>query len=428
MVETEKPPTSNRAARLALVGVIALALVVRLAPVQVINNWQAERLAGSEDYLAIADSFVRGGGLVLPPTGLGDFKEPTLAWSTPGYPLILAGGQSRHLFESGEDSLVRTALLVQAVLGALATLAVAWMTWRLAGMWAAVIAAALFAFDPYQAYFVAMVAPMTLLVLGLALVTGAGLRFLGTLESGGRCAWLWAVAAGLALAAATYLEAWAAGLAVVAALAALLSGRRKRLLAGWAIGVAAMVIALAPWIIRNEEKLGAPVLSTSTGRTLFAGTVAADETPPPEVSKQAQALDEAGRDMFYGWQAVGRIADAPLKWLALAGGRAGRLWNGSPLVADDRGPLSPMAGYTGFLPAVALAAAGLWALRCRRAMALWLLAVPIFITLACGVLAEPTYARLAMMPSLTVLAGVGLMAMLGRTPIERREQGTGNRQ
>jgi len=224
---------------------------------------------------------------------------------------------------------------------------------------------------------------------------------------------VWAALAGIGLAAAAYLEAWTAGLAVLAGLAAVFSTYRKQYMAGWAIGAAVMLVALAPWIIRNQVRLGAPALATAAGYDLLVGTLGAGPDPAAEIAGEAQALDEVGCDVFYVRLAARRIADAPLGWLGLAAGRAGRLWSGSPLAGDDRGPVSPLAGYTGLLPAVALALVGLWRLRRERAVAAWLLVVPAYATLACAIAAVPIQARLAMMPSLAILAGVGVMAILG---------------
>jgi hypothetical protein len=94
--------------------------------------------------------------------------------------------------------------------------------------------------------------------------------------------------------------------------------------------------------------------------------------------------------------------------------RIGRLWSPGPLLAGDEGPVHPLAGYTSLLPAAALAGAGVWVLRRRRALLVWLLAAPAYLTVVHAVVAAPAYDRLEVMPPLAVLGGVGLAALVGR--------------
>ena len=363
MSQEAKLAAPHRSVRLLLVALVLVGLVARLALAFIMDDDRATRLPESAAYLAIGRSVAAGHGFVLPDDAAGG---PKVAHRMPGYPLILAAAQVR-----GETS-IRTVLIFQAIAAVATLMLVAWAASRLAGQWAAVVAAAMLTFDPFQVYFSAQVVPVTVLGLALAAVMLSGVKCLEAVEAGRRSAWLWAALGGLALAAAAYVEAWTVGLIVPAAVAALLSKRRKRLLAGWAVATAVLVLALAPWLVRNASSVGAPLRTTDLG-----------------------------------------AAERPAAWLATGVARAGRLWSPGRMLAGDDGPLRPVAGYTSLLPTAALAVAGLVALR-RRAAGLWLLLAPVYVTLVHVVLPGPGSDRLVVMPSLAVLAGVGLVALPGR--------------
>jgi len=346
MAETPDRAASNRSARLLLVALLALGLVVRVALGYMMGERQAARLPESADYLAAGRAIAGGRGLVhsAPESG-------PAAPQMPGYPVLVAA--AARFFSLP----VKALLLFQAGCGA-ATLGVAlWAAWRLAGVWAALLTVVLLAFDPYQVYFVALVTPVVPMGLALALAMAFGLEFLAA-HAGGWRAWPWAALAGTALAAATYLDPWAARLVPLIGLAALVSKDRKRFLAGWAVAAAVMAILLAPWVLPH-------------------GLGAGSSAPVAELFS-----------------------------------REARLWSPAPML-DEVG-VPPLAGYTSLLPTAALALVGLWALRRRRAALVWLLAAPVALTLVRAVLPGAAHDRLAVMPALAVLGGAGLAAVLGR--------------
>jgi hypothetical protein len=411
MPEIAKPERQARPARLMIVALVALGLLARLALALMTSEGRASGLPESEEYLAIGGSVVAGEGFVLP--GGSDVRpgmetpRPQMARRMPGYPLILAAAEALG------TPTVRTALVFQALCGAATLLVVAWLAWRLAGAWAGVVATALMAFDPYQAYFAALVVPLAPLGLALAATAAGGIAFSSAAGEGGggRRVWPRAAGAGLALAAATYLESWAVWLLAPALVAALVMKDRRRLLAGWGIMAAVVLAALAPWLVRNALCVGGPVLTTEAGHALYQGTAPEDGAPlPPE------GLDELGRDVFYLKQAAGRIADAPGAWVRLAAGRIGRLWSPDPMWEGDV-PLPALAGYTSLLPTGLLALGGVLALGRRAGAVVWLLPAAIGVTLVHLAAAGPAHERLAAMPTLAVLGGAAVAALLGRRGI-----------
>jgi len=406
-----------RPARVLVVALVSLGLLARLAPGLMMTPAQAARLPHAAPYLALARSLADGGGFVLTEGADEDAGGTTyLARRMPGYPLLVAAGKTLLAAPS------RATLIVQALCGTASLVLAVWMAQRLAGPWAAVVAAALLAFDPYQAVLASLFAPVTLTGLALTAVAAAGVAYLGAVRTGRR-AWPWAAAGGLALAAAVYLEVWTLALAPVALVAAAASRRRRRLLAGWTVGAAVLAAALAPWLARNADRLGVPVLSTDVCRRLWTGTAPGpgDTGPEADAPGPPEGLDEVGEGVFYLESAAERMASAPGRWLSRAFRRVGRLW--SPILPEglEDGPLGPAAGYTSLLPTALLAVAGLALLR-RRGEVWWLLLGGAAATVAHFVLAGWAGDRAAVMPPLAALGGAGLAALLGHRKETQDEQ------
>lgn len=413
----EQPESAPRtsAPRLMIVALVAMGLVARLAIALLIGEGQAARLPESEEYLAIAKSVSAGDGFVLAKDGAGRLK---LASRMPGYPLLVA------VAERLAATPLRGLTVFQAACGAITLVIVAWAAARLAGMWAGLVAVALVAFDPYQVYFAALATPVVPTGLALAATMALGLEFLESAASS-RWAWLWAAGAGVALAAAAYLQPWAAGLAIPAGVAAIVARRRRRVLAGWAVGTVVLVACLAPWLVRNVVQLGVPVLTTDTGARLHGAAealqAAGAEGKKGEPAGQTTEPDEVRQDVFYLKLAAGLMADHPGAWLKGAARRVAGLWSPGSVLAEDEALVHPAAGYTSLLPAAALAIAGAWALRRNRAILVWLILAPLWLTFVQAVLESQAPDRLAVMPPLAVVGGVGLLAILGRGKTAKAE-------
>jgi len=410
--------------RVLLAALLALALLARLALALVLGTeWTAPR-ADSEAYLDVGLAVADGKGFERPG---GMDGKPILADRMPGYPLVIAAAEA-----SGQGP--RALALIQSVLGVATMILAMAAAWRLAGLatatpwragfWAGLVAAALLAFDPFQVWATGLALPEVALGLALAATVAAGARFIEAAEARGR-AWPWAMATGAALALAAYLDIAWAGLAVVVGVAALIAKDRRRFLSGWALGAAVLIVALAPWAVRNVVRLGAPVLVTSLGERLYLGTggaggddvhwdVAALAPRPGE----EQGLDEVGRDGSYLESAGERIARKPWAWLGRMAARGAGIWSPEGLGGLA---LPPMAGYTSLVPMGLLALAGVWVLRRRRAMLVWLLAAPAYMTVAYAALGGGPMDRLPVAPALAILGGVALAAALrptgGKQPV-----------
>jgi hypothetical protein len=383
-----------------------LGLLARLALVFVVGEGRAAGWPQAREYVEIAQSVGQGKGFQ---------SAAGLATRMPGYPLLLAAADA-----TGYS--LRAVAAFQSACGAAVLVLALVMAWRLGGMWAGLVAVAMLAFDPYRVYLAAIVVPQVPLGLALTVVVLAGLEFLESADAPGRRRWIWAAVAGAAMAAAVYLDAVMAGFALAAGLAAVFSPRRKRLLTGWAVGAAVMLAALTPWMVRNAMCLGSPVLTTDLGLRLYAGTQGDGDCGKPDsryspdtVSRQAKGLGEVGRDGLYLESAAGRIAEDPAGWLGRAGRRAGGMW--CPASAENAWLRLPAAGYTSLVPALVLSLAGVWVMRRRRGALVWLLLGPAYVTVVGALLCSGAMDRIAAMPSLAVLGGVGLAAILQRQPV-----------
>ena len=303
------PRASNPASstgRLIAVSLVALALVIRLAPVFVrakaglrrkarptpiwtsAGRWPTERVSSGRRYTRAA---------------------PTVADILPGYPFLVALADWSGLH-------MRALVVLQALAGAAALVLALAMGLRLAGLWAGIVAAALLVFDPLQVVYCNTVSPQVPMSLALVAMAAAGLKFILAEEAGGRRSWPWAAAAGAALAVAAYFDWTVLGLVVVAGLAALVAAvvkRRWRLLRGWAVGLAVVAACLAPWVVRNDVVLGRPVLVTSAGPRLLDGFWPDTGDPQDVALRQKLADADLPRDEV----GLDRL-------LFLAGGRADR--------------------------------------------------------------------------------------------------------
>ena len=411
------PP--GRSGRLILVALVTLGLLARLALALMTGDGQAAAVLESLEYLAIGDAVLSGQGFVLPEASPAGPVTPggktRLAARMPGYPLLV--GASRAVAAES----MRGILVCQALCGTATVVVVFWMARRLAGFWAGLVGAALLVFDPYQVYFSVVILPEVPMGLALGLAVAAGLKFLDAVDSAGQRPWLWAALAGLALAAAAYLEPAAAVMAIPAGAAATVAKNRRRLLAGWAVAMVVILAALTPWLARNWVQLGRPLLTSDLGVSLYAGTLGpgTGETGAEGVEpvRPPEGLDEAREDLFYLGEAAHRATTAPAVWLRQAAWRALWTWSPAAILAEAAVPLPPLAGWTSLLPMAVLALAGAWSLAWRRRAALvWLLVPAVSVTLAYALFVGPVWDRLAAMPALAALGGAGLVAILGREP------------
>ncbi|HEX5098000.1 MAG TPA: hypothetical protein VFV94_00800 [Polyangiaceae bacterium] len=293
----------RRALRVALV-----ALVVRLGVVAV----AAGRFPPADDgtfYQEIAARIARGLGYTWAwPDG-----SVTFAANYPvGYPALLG------VFYAVTGPRVGVAMLLNAVLGAVASGAAVVLGSRHGEGRSGVPAGLVVAFEPalvlYTPALMTEAFAGELVVIAAALATG---------ERGRRA--LWRIAAGLVMGVATLVRPELLLLApVVGALAEWRAPEARRAVLAAALVTGTALAACAPWTLRNCARLDrCAFVSANAGQNLLIGTsplgrggwVGLDQLGVPEACRTEWG--EGGKDRCFGHAARAIIAADPLGWLAL---------------------------------------------------------------------------------------------------------------
>jgi 4-amino-4-deoxy-L-arabinose transferase-like glycosyltransferase len=308
---------------------------------------------------------------------------PYQALRTPGYPLFLALCQAVF----GDWTL--PARLVQAALGALCV----WLTYRLvkqvgpttaecpssaSGWPPALIAAAIAAVDPWtigmSALLLSEAVFVPLMLLGLwgmaALWSGLKARRVAPVALG----------TGAAFGAAVLVKPSFALFAPGAALAWIVTTRRREALVGSLLIGLGLAAVMAPWWVRNYRLYGRFVPTA-----LWMGASLYDGLNPSATGRsdmrfldapELQALDEETLDRLLTRRAIAFAREHPGRVLALAASKAARFWSPWPNAEGYRSPLAMAAGILITTPVYLLILAGLWPRR-RDARAWVLLAGPL---------------------------------------------------
>ncbi len=244
---------------LPALGLILLtALAVRLAWIAFIHPDPTDgRFDDTVWYRVSAHFFANGDGYVNPFTG-----TSTAGWP-PGYPVFLG-----HVFQYFGEGLAQT-YITNAVLAAATIPIIYCIGLILFDRPTALIGAAAMAVWPGQVYFTSLTLsePLFTFLFSLALL----LMLLATRVSSGRGGIV--LAFGVVTALATLTRGQALVLLPLALVVWVLAGYRWRPAIAWVM-LAAFVVAvmMAPWVARNQHKLGSPVLvATNFGVNVWIG-------------------------------------------------------------------------------------------------------------------------------------------------------------
>jgi len=228
--------------------VLLIAAVLRLA----FLIWAPDALYGDPQfYYFYGTQIAQGAGFTE------NDGSPAIFWM-PGWPLLL-GGVFAVFGESVAAGLVLNALLGTATAGLVGALGAALLGWR-----AGLIAGLLYAVWPGNILLGAVLFAETAFNFFLVLALWLQVRALhGDAGAPGT------FAAGLAFGGAALVKA--EPLVLVPVLVAHLwlcapAGRQRRLVLAW---LGALVVALAPWVVRNEIRLDRPLVTSASGGTNF---------------------------------------------------------------------------------------------------------------------------------------------------------------
>lgn len=424
--------------RAALCAVLLIATIVRGA---VLVAMFGQLRADPDAYRQIAENLLQHGSLALDMASADDSEQteregykPT-AFRPPLYPLLLAAAN----LGSEQVSPLRVALL-HWLLG-VATVGVTWLVGRRLKLErGAVVAALLVACDPILLNQSTLVMTETLAAFLAVLALYAWLRMCDQ-PSLGAAAMVGIVIGIAGLCRPTFLP-WLA-LLLVALLAARDDEQKRagfggRLRLAAAIGVCAL-LALSPWIVRNQRVFGRPIVTTTHGGyTLLLGNNPAyyrylesgDHTFPwPADDPAFQALlphpappaaDELKYDAATKQLAIDSIQAQPTSFLWASIDRVLQLWNPlphrTPQSKSRARDLLRYATCAWYLLVYGFALVGIVTLRGRLPRLEWLagLLLCLSFTLMHSVYWSNLRMRAPLMPVVALLAGAGAVSLAGR--------------
>jgi hypothetical protein len=374
-------------------------------------------------YRELADNLAGGRGLSLP--GIDSPELQPSAEHPPVFPTLLAGLDAVGIDGVGPQRLVLAALSA----GGIALVAI--LGRRLGGPTAGVAAGAVAALHPMWVQHAGLLMSEALYLVVVPAVLLAALAVID------RPSWRTAAVLGALTGVAGLVRSEALALALLVGLPAVGLARagwaaRARWAAAVAVGAGLLV---TPWLVRNQESVGTPSLSTNAGKTLqgancletFSGPRLGGFSYDCQFGAAAVVLDQGlpsdELDAVALDRALGDIArdfiDAHRRDLPkVAVARGLRMW-GLGFVDDQRRfdlgesrhPTLQRLGQWVHLGLLPLAAVGAAALVRRRDRRLVLVLGPVVLVTLTGVATYGgTRLRAGAEPSIAVLAAVGLVA------------------
>jgi 4-amino-4-deoxy-L-arabinose transferase-like glycosyltransferase len=427
------------AARGAAIALLVLALVVRIAEVQ---RTHYVPINDGGIYLRLGAEIADLGTYSSQDRGAGGSRGPS-AYFPPAYPYFIAAVDLADGHRSARGAGVHAVRISQAVLGTIAVALVGLVALELFGPAIALIALAIAAVYPVMIELSGVVVAENLLVvLELAAIW---LILRARRASSRRYAWI--VGAGVLLGLAVLTHVNAVLLVPPLAVAAWTERPRfsPRALAPPGAMIAATVIVIVPWTIRNAIDLHDFIpVSDETGITLV-GTYNSVSAHDPRVPykwriyqaipadralvRESPSLTEPELDSRLRTQAFDYIADHPAAPLAAGWHNTLRLlelegsfsWRASAAaIGLDAG--TAHIGVISFWLLCLLALGGAFT-RAARAAPRWLWVIPVLLALSVVLVnVETPRFREPIDPFLVLLAACGVEAALRRTPVGRRLQ------
>jgi hypothetical protein len=366
-------------------------------------------------YAFVSDEIALGHGFSLAHGGLlsPGFRLVPTALHPPLYPLALAGLRELGVMSPGH------LLWLGVVTGTVTVIGLGFLGRRLGGATVGLVAATLAAVYPLLIVPDGALLSETLYGVVIVVVLASGLALARRPDKRR------AAALGVAVGLATLVRSEAVALTVLIGLPLAWRGtggaeRTLRL----AIVVATTIVVIAPWVIRNENVLGATTLSTNDGVTVATSNCATTYRGPdlgyfdPRCTPSTPAGNEAQQSAALRRQGVHYASDHVGRLPVVVVARVARTWGlfhpfQSSSAAGRNDTVSDI-GVLVYYPLAILAVLGAWSLRRRRAE-LWVLIGPfVLVSLVAAVTFGSLRIRyLAELP-LILLAAAGTAAAYGR--------------
>ena len=409
---TIRPLVTRPASKRWILALVALALVVRLGyaltlPREIVVTFEADPITYDQIARNIAAGRGFSGASFYYPPGS---DVPTAFWDAL-YPYFLAA-----IYTVAGHS-VATVRVTQALLGALAVWLTYWIGDRMGGRRVGLTAAAVSAFYPFFIYYAAQLLTETLFMTLMLGVFAAALRA----ERGPTVGWHALLGLLVGLAALCRAEAFYVGLALVV----WSSWRAESELPGRfrmaTVGLLCVAVVMAPWVVRNQLTLGAPILTTTKlGYNLYKyyhPTMTADQTVRTVPFPELEGLSEPQRERVMRDAAVGYMAADPARtaWFML--NKLALLFKLTPSnEINQRYALASLLSYGALLPFMA---AGL-VLAIRRG-GRWapLVGYVLFSVATKAAVFAGIRLRMQIEPFLILLAALALATFTRRIPPER---------
>ena len=380
----------NPTQRRWLAAILTVALAVRLtwALVQPRSDAALNRLPDQREYLELARNLLHHGSLHLFDPRFG---QDVFAYRLPGYPAFIAAcGTSVPLVR-----------VIQAILDTSTVLATFLLARRLSGSApGGLAAAAVVAANPFLIYFSGLLLTETaftaVLAWSLVAATRRALPAMVVLFVG-----------------ALYFRPTALVLAPAVSLFAV-NCRGRRAYRWWTpfLVLLSLLIALVPWAVRNDRRLGVPVWTTTNdGITFYDGfhdgaTGASDQRFVARLPA-LRSMNEVDRSRDLSRRAWRWVVGHPNQLFALSLRKIARGWSPVPLSQDFARPVYRWVGGGYAVPFDLLCLIGLASRRLPWPAKAFLLTPALVLTAVQVVTVGSIRYRVPAEPALAVLAGVG---------------------
>jgi len=388
--------------RTALV-VFAVALVLRAGwGVYRMNTVGAVALEfpDEQQYWLMATSLHDGAGLV---DELG-FR----AGRMPLYPALLS-------LAAGAPSGVAVVKIAQWFLGAIGAVFALVLGTRVAGRTVGTLVGLMFAVDPFLVFFSSLLLTETLFVTLLVGLWAYGAGLIVAWRN--PPLWQWFVIGVLSL-ACVYARESTLGLIGVALLVQLVWRRFRGSAWGGIVVVCVVIAGLFPWALRNREVVGEMYwLTTRAGISLYDGVgpqaTGASDLGDVKNSAAVRGLSEARYNRHFLRTSLAEMRARPGRVVKLALVKFLRMWNPVPNAAEYRSAVVRLVSVVWMAPLLLLALVGVFVLRRSipintSAVVIYLLLPAIYLSALHMVFIGSVRYRLGAMPTLFVLAAVGL--------------------
>ena len=193
--------------------------------------------------------------------------------------------------------------------------------------------------------------------------------------------------------------------------------KRLKALGLWALAMAASLVAMSPWIVRNYVHTGKLVFTTlQTGASLYEGN-SSDATGGPGMDRtswpdEIHSMPEYERNEYLLREAQQYMVSHPGRTLRLAIVKFRRFWSPVPNDPEQRTLLVSAAMLVSNVPAMLLWLVGLVSsIRRRRQSGLLLIPIVYYVLLQMIFVGSVRY-RVPVMPLVLVFAGSGIRVAL----------------